>query len=413
MRTIIQKFKNELPPLLYLITLMVPLYGSPDRAITQWVYISLVNLFLLFFIKTTKSELRQILHHPIFLIYSIYILSLFLSIFSAYNKSEALVEILRTINIYFGFFLLCNHFIKQKNITIFIIGLLILYLLQNLKVFIVVFSLFDFTSISLDIANRLTGFTMNKNISAYFILFNLPLLTFLFLKSNQIIFRILIAISLTFGLINLLIYGTRSAMICLIIISFLLILYHIFLSKVNFINIFSFTIIVLSSYFYVQINNSDKLIIKRMETLNLEDSSVNKRISYYKGAFNTMLENPFLGIGVGNWKIYSVNEVKDSIKNYIAPYHVHNDFLQKGAEGGFFGFLSYIILIFTPIFLLLKKFLENKNEKYFILIASFIIYIIDSSFNFPYSRPIIQVYLMIMLSLTLIFTLKKELNEDT
>jgi len=91
MRTIIQKFKNELPPLLYLITLMVPLYGSPDRAITQWVYISLVNLFLLFFIKTTKSELRQILHHPIFLIYSIYILSLFLSIFSAYNKSEALV----------------------------------------------------------------------------------------------------------------------------------------------------------------------------------------------------------------------------------------------------------------------------------------------------------------------------------
>jgi O-antigen ligase len=399
MKNIIQNIKIELPPILFLLTLFVPLFGSPDRAITQWIYISLVNIFLLVYLNYTKTHLREVYKQTIFKIYLFYVFASLLSIIPAENKSESIVEILKIINLFLGFTFLSIYFSNSDKRKVLLISVILVFLLQNLKVFSVVFALFDFTSISMDIANRLTGYTMNKNISAYFILINLPVMVFALLSRKKLFVKLLLAGIICLGTINILIYGTRSAFISLIILIICMIAYHLIRSKLQLKNIVILSTTLIFSVFYVKSNNLGEDLINRIETLNVDDTSINKRVSYYKGAFDTMLENPILGIGLGNWKIYSVYKVKSSIKNYIAPYHVHNDFLQKGAEGGIISFISYILLIFVPLYIVFKKFLKNKNDFYFTLFLSLITYILDSLFNFPYSRPIMQINLMIILSL--------------
>ena len=53
-----------------------------------------------------------------------------------------------------------------------------------------------------------------------------------------------------------------------------------------------------------------------------------------------MTSNPILGVGLGNWKIKSIDYDSKDIKGYVVPYHAHSDFIQLGAELGIFWFYS-------------------------------------------------------------------------
>ena len=126
-----------------------------------------------------------------------------------------------------------------------------------------------------------------------------------------------------------------------------------------------------------------------------------------------MLDQPFTGFGIENWKIVSIKYVKEKMRYYEVPYHAHNDFLQIGAETGIIGFLSYIFIFLYIFYKLIKQiFQEDKihfdKDKYLPFILCILIYCFDSSINFPRARPVN----VINLSLVIGFLMSKNFKLD-
>ena len=102
--------------------------------------------------------------------------------------------------------------------------------------------------------------------------------------------------------------------------------------------------------------------LSRIQTINAqEDQSSQERKRYYKQAFFTMLENPILGIGFGNWELESIRTDSENIRGYTVPYHAHNDLLELGAETGFIGTFLYFSILIIVVFRLLIKFINQRN----------------------------------------------------
>ena len=107
-----------------------------------------------------------------------------------------------------------------------------------------------------------------------------------------------------------------------------------------------------------------------------------------------MLDYPINGLGVGNWKIFSIFYDKENVLDYVVPKHAHNDILQVGAELGVIGLIVVLFLIFyISRFFINELFLKKINIS-IELIAPLLfltIYLLDSSLNFPIDRPIMAI----------------------
>ena len=133
-------------------------------------------------------------------------------------------------------------------------------------------------------------------------------------------------------------------------------------------------------------------LVRQPFPLNTNDGSVNQRLRYYEDVLTHISQNPLLGVGIGNWKLSSIDYDKDDITGYIVPYHAHSDFIQLGAELGFIGFLLYLgIFLFAAYyaFILLFRTKLDKDDQWFVflLITALGVYFIDANLNFPIARP--------------------------
>jgi tetratricopeptide (TPR) repeat protein len=155
----------------------------------------------------------------------------------------------------------------------------------------------------------------------------------------------------------------------------------------------------------------------RLSSLNniAEDTSLSQRLRYYGHALKSFTEKPILGKGIGSWEYESIKYEKQEMQNYIVPYHAHNDFLELLAETGLVGALLFFGLIVFVCFNLLKKILDKESDyesKLFsaFLIISFTVYLIDSSFNFPFARAIQQIHLLFLLAISINVLKLKKIN---
>ena len=138
------------------------------------------------------------------------------------------------------------------------------------------------------------------------------------------------------------------------------------------------------------------------------------RLEYWWAAIRGFIDNPILGVGTGNWKIFSISYSKDYINSYVVPYHAHNDFLQLLAELGIFAG----ILILVSVFLTVKPLIADSLKKNSIdgnlsiyLFLSFTVYFIDSLLNFPISRPINIYTFVILFSIVNLKYVKFKIND--
>ena len=194
-------------------------------------------------------------------------------------------------------------------------------------------------------------------------------------------------------------------MILLIVLSFVFFKQKTFIGKKT-LNYFPFSSYRNPSKLFCISENKSLNVVQR--STNLDTSSTQQRIRFYKTALNSILENPIIGVGLGNWKIHATEYDKPFMKDYTVPYHVHNDFLEIFAEIGIIGFILYYG-IFLWIFILLFKKIKTKNHKedknfYLLIIASLssLVYLADSFLNFPFTRPLIQTQNFFYLALILI-----------
>ncbi len=265
-------------------------------------------------------------------------------------------------------------------------------------------------------SNIYRGFTANINISAFMLTMKSPVIIyFLYIHQKNKLKVCLLTLVLLVVVISIFILLSRGAFIAFAISTFLLILYFFKKSSNRkFIIPIIYLSVILVGYFISSsiVNSQDSNIInERVSSISIdrEDESIDERLRFYSAAIKSISKNPFLGIGIGNWKIETIRYYAKNLVAYRVPNHAHNDFLQVAAESGILALIFYLGFIIYPYIFYLKNNIYKESDHVFYLILIMIsVYIIDSMLNFPISRPVSHIFLVFML---IVFMKLREAND--
>ena len=410
--------KKNIPGTIYLLlficTGLIPNYGSLDRIATQWLYLSVLNTIgLIHFLFDTenKTRIKSYLQFKPFLFLIAFILWGMTSYLYSENQTEVIVKIVRWIQLPLSLFILMQFFhIYSKNyfkiISFFVLTVLLAELYFSFSTF---FQLIKYAPYDFSFANLLKGASGNKNITAASILIKIPFIIYLISEVSNRLIKFTLASILFSSTYLIFLLSARASIIGLFLVLSILVINYIYFSIKNktLIKDISFGLILTSMlastilFSFNYRNNNTASFTNRVTTINTEDTSTQQRLRFYKHSFTQVINNPFIGVGLGNWKIKSIDYDKKDIMGYIVPYHTHNDFLEIAAELGVIGLILYLLIFIFPLISLIK----NKTEEKLININSIIlllgvIYFIDANLNFPHARPIMQVPFILILALS-------------
>ena len=399
-----------------------------DKVVTQWFYLNLLNTAALVFLLIKNYPIKSFFYNRLSVLFFSYFVWSLISFFFAINKMESVVVLSQIFAIVIAFTIITICISKIDRSFNFISNVISAYLIIELGYIYLPFTK-DLDALS-NIFSRsylFLGFAANVNITAFSILYKIPFFIYSVmqlkkLKIGLIIpsFIIFLLIIFASGTLN----STRGAILTytsLAPILFLIGMIVYLKSKSNHLLIlsltYSFAFIVsfpLNSFLSMSLDKGEQKITNRISTLTTilnddkkNDESINQRLNFYSQAFNFILKNPVFGTGIGNWKIKSIDTNKENIIGYKVPYHVHNDFLEIGAETGLIGLGLYLSILFVGFKDSISKFLSmlftkiryEKNYLLHITIFLFLfIFLIDSNLNFPFYRPIVLINLIVLLS---------------
>ena len=373
-----------------------------DRIGIQVFVLSILNTVGLFYFTLLKPKPIRVFKSKevistliiLFLIFNV------VSIIFAYNKIEALISFNRYFQFFISFFVIkfCISEIKNpEKFTLYLI--LSISLLENLYSF---YSIINYY-IDNGVINRtylIKGFSGNINITAFSILYKIPIILYAISLNKK--FAVIGLFLVYFSIFNILSYGTRGAYICLPIIflsHFSFLLYKKkFFTKKSLLSLITILLCFVTTSTFLK--NTGVNVAARAETIsfNTVDGSVNQRLRYYNQIISQFISNPLEILGVGNYKLRSIEYDKEDIVKYIIPYNAHNDFLEILIEIGLLGFLVYGAIFLKALDICFNQMKLFGRELFFYMILFIIVYGIDSMLNFPYSRLISCVYFMFILA---------------
>ena len=405
--------------------------GVVDVVGFQWLYLSIVNLFFLFyFLIINFKDLSITFKHSVkgnyqLTLYLIFFISSIVSIFYSVNQSVAIIAVSKIGIILCSLFLLNKIKIGKENFLLFVSSLFSVFLLIEISSSLYgYFEIIKVTEFKFSMAQDfLKGFAGNKNITSASIAFKIPFAYILINKSKNLIVKILLLILIAFGFFNLIVLSSRAIILSYsIALIFLIITLTIvnakksrYLEIIKKVSVFILPII--TSFIFFKTNNTDQNlnINSRVSSISATDVSATTRLRYYNKSLEYFIENPLAGAGIGNFQLISIKLDSDNIESYIVPYVAHNDFIEVFTELGLIGGLAYLMFVLaTGIYLILLFFKlndEGKREQIIFLSIPFIIYFIDANLNFPQYRPIMQVAFIIYAVLVFKFHRNFFLNE--
>tara|TARA_X000001036_G_scaffold363008_1_gene346747 strand:- start:72 stop:2063 length:1992 start_codon:yes stop_codon:yes gene_type:complete len=265
----------------------------------------------------------------------------------------------------------------------------------------------------------LKGVTANRNITAFSLAIKIPFVLFLIQNEKKLWIKFLLSFVIFLGFICLSMIQSRASFVA---IGFMTIAYFslhgfIYLKRNNKISqIFQLGYLIVPLITAIIVNqtllsNKGADAISRAATISVStnDGSVNQRLRYYEDVLTHMRSNPIFGVGLGNWKLKSIDYDSADINGYVVPYHAHSDFIQLGAELGIIGFLLYLSIFLWAIYYVyvLIRFSDIKiDEKIFLflLLTALGIYSVDANLNFPIARPqVLVVWTLIIAFITIYF----------
>jgi len=379
---------------LYLAITYMPLFGEIDRIGSQSLSMSIVNILslsFLFYAKNQNDLLEKLKINEI-KYFVVFILLILVSFINVINTSEFFIEFFRTVNFFLASVIFMT--LSKKTSINYIVYLVVFFCLID------VLGLF-----AQSIQNLPTiGFTANKNIAAFSLAIKLNYVFYLINRNQSILLRFFLFSIYGLGIFSLLSINSKGG----ILISIISLIYYLFFSLIKlksnkdlFINtslIILLTIIInltggLSKNTISTIQNSTT-------SFNLEQGNQD-RLAYYSQVLSSFKENPLTGVGHGNWKIASIKFDGNRMRDYIVQYYTHNDFLQVLAEVGLVGLIFYILFfgtIFKKLFLNIINSIQSNNIFLFLGMA-FLTYLADALINFPGSRIVSQLNLVVLISL--------------
>lgn len=377
---------------------------SYDRIVNQVFVISVLNIVsFIYLYKEYKGvdvydKIRQNYH---LLSYCGIIFIAILSIIVAENKVESLFTLSRYIIFFFSFFIILflSIIINKTYLNFFLALSMAAILIESLFINLMIFDYVIINGNFLERSNDFRGFAGNINISSFSILSKCIIPIYILYTSKNKYLNIIAAIFISSSFLSIFLLMSRGSILAAVLI-FIIIGLNLVLSnkKKNYIRSIYLTICLCFSFLsYNLINdkNITNLISERFATVAnpQSDDSVNERVNFSLAAISSIKDNPILGIGIGNWKIKSIELNKDIIQNYRIPYFVHNDFLQLAAEIGILGGLLYLFFVFYPVIFILKGLINSfKFDLNFFILLIFTVFIVDSLINFPIDRAINFIY---------------------
>jgi O-antigen ligase len=387
-----------------------PFTATLDLNTFRLLSFSVINTFSFIYIFTVP-DLSKLLFKALKTKISILILCFIswglLSSLYADNVNQVFLRSFSFFNFYFSFLILYvliafNKF-KEYQIGYFMCLVVIAQLASSYNAFI---QIINITQYNFSYNVFLNGFFPNRNITAAVYLYQLPFLIYILIISKSNLVKIISGLS-CFSLVYMifLMSARTSYVILTVLLIFYLLIFIISANKktISFFGVFSITLVLsfVFSTYSLGLDNSAHAV-NRINTIDFEEESTNTRLRYYQYGIEQIIKNPIFGVGLGNWKIESIERDKENIISYIIPYTMHNDFLEVGAELGVLGIVFYLSIFIFALIKLYRHFLKNKSDPYLMaLISFFIVYIVDANINFPFIRASQQFYLALFLSLTL------------
>ena len=123
----------------------------------------------------------------------------------------------------------------------------------------------------------------------------------------------------------------------------------------------------MSASFYARVNS----------IFDPNNSSNKERIMIYESSINMIKDYPVAGVGLDNFKpVY--NEIYVNPESRLGPrfnkvtIHPHNNFLMIATEGGLIGFLAYVVLYASLLYLLYKKLKDGDMKDNLALMGIFV-----------------------------------------
>ena len=419
-------FANYLILSLYFFIYTTPAYignviYAYDKVYPQMFLISLLNIFSFIYIYRDfnfKEYISNFEYKNHYLSYLLVIVISTLSLLVAENFIEGVVTLIKILNLFIAFsiIVIISSLKNFKFFNYFIIASLISIFIESV---VINFRVIDSVIINGNLlvrSNEFSGFGGNINISSFSILIKTVVPIFLIFNYKNYFIRALSLFFIFSSFLTILLLISRAAVLSLFLVFISILILVIISNKKIYYLKYSLILItlIMSIFSFNAINekNAYNILNERFSNVTnpVVDESVNERLNFYTTAIQSIGDNPLLGVGVGNWKIKSIDLSKDIIESYRVPYFAHNDFLQFLAEIGIVGGICFMFYIFYPFFISFLRSLKSRSFNLdFLIFLIFLIYIVDSMLNFPIDRPMNYIYLCFTISL--FYQSKKYLNK--
>lgn len=131
-------------------------------------------------------------------------------------------------------------------------------------------------------------------------------------------------------------------------------------------------------------------------TVLLSGDTAKERVLLWKNSYQMWLENPWRGVGAGNWQIYFPKYglgnfmqtnylVSDGYTTFQRP---HNDLIWAACETGILGALVYLLVLVLPIYWGYKSFKQQGKGAYtqLLLVFALVSYVFVALVDFPLER---------------------------
>ncbi|MCS7231223.1 MAG: O-antigen ligase family protein [Elusimicrobiota bacterium] len=242
---------------------------------------------------------------------------------------------------------------------------------------------------------RINGFFSNFNSFGIAISLFLPILFYYVFKTKSFVYRMIFIILIIFCTISLLLSGTRSAAVSVIINLFLIVSVFIIYSKKPLITFLKFLISIFVFLFFVFLIS--KIFhnpgLRRILTTDI-NSDLNIRKIYWSTAIDMFLSNVLVGHGI---KSYYINFYNFTKKEALSD-NACNTYLHYLAEIGILGFLVFLAVIYI-IFRSFFYYLIQRKYFEIIISLSLISFLIVSIFGHHLDSEEISILFWLLLSL--------------
>jgi len=403
--------------ILFLCIAYIPNLEAVDKIAPQWLAMSIINTVTLFFIyihrKYIIGHLAVFFNTYLSYLYVFFIIWAALSYFYAINQTEFIVNITRQFNVMVMYFNMGILLSQIKGKIKFTVGIITIFL--AIEVYAVLDQALEMINTSGNISGgALKGLTANRNITAFSIAVKIPFLFYFLYSAKKEQYKFFGSILFALSLISLSMIQSRASLLATFFAISAFIILNIFMFfKVEKLKkywvLIAYTIVpVIFTLFVNQVYLAQKGadVVSRAATIAevTTDDSITARIRYYSSVLEHLSYNPIFGVGLGNWKLKSIDYDKYDLMGYVVPYHAHSDFIQLGAELGWIGFFSYLGIFILTIFFVFKLISKSTNSIdkkvfFFLLLTGLGVYSVDSSLNFPIARPHVLVIWTLILAL--------------